>query len=356
MSDLRTIADRVQAVHDRYRRDFAGRSRISRDLALLDQFIATLEGAASEVAALADSGELAPLLEQRLKLYNDERAAIAKAQSGGPDEVVAHRIADWSWLNHRRYVRHFAGQSRPTRDLGLLNEIIAEQRRYQNDLAKLTARQAPGWRAELLAQIESNLQMYIGELDAIPAARNEMGAHRRVGVLATAANTQFGLWRTHFSEKSRRTRRAALLRRMLSQLESIHAEMLKAREQGIKTDTHLGNIEKVSGRLTLYQRELNLIEQAAASADPDDLGRALGSEANEQFSAYRNSFAGKARTEVDLDALGTICDCLQEIVRSMDMIDRTWARTVNAKNLGVVIDNLKQYEREHTRITQARQG
>ena len=356
MSDLRTLADRVQAVHDRYRREFAGRSRISRDLDLLDQFIATLSGVASEAATLADSGELTPLVEQRLKLYRDERAAIAKAQSGGPDEVVAHRIADWSWLNHRRYVRHFAGQSRPTRDLGLLKEIITEQRRYQDDLAKLTARQSPGWRAELLAQIESNLQMYLKELDAIPGAREAMGAHRRVGVLATAANTQFGLWRTHFAEKSRRTRRAALLRRMLSQLESIHAEMLKAREQGIKTDTHLGNIEKVSGRLTLYQRELNLIEQAAASADPDDLGRALGTEANEQFTAYRSGFAGQSRAEVDLAALGTICDCLQEIVRNMDTLDRTWARPVNAKNLGVVLDNLKQYEREHTRIAQARQG
>ena len=39
----------------------------------------------------------------------------------------------------------------------------------------------------------------------------------------------------------------------------------------------------------------------------------------------------------------------------MDTLDRTWARPVNAKNLGVVIDNLKQYEREHTRIAQARQ-
>ena len=47
MSDLRTLADRVQTVHDRYRREFAGRSRISRDLDLLDQFIATLEGVAS---------------------------------------------------------------------------------------------------------------------------------------------------------------------------------------------------------------------------------------------------------------------------------------------------------------------
>jgi hypothetical protein len=342
MSDLRTIADRVQSIHDRYRSEFAGRSRISRDLSLLDQLIASLEGDAAEAGALADSGELSPLIDTRLTLYRDERAAIHKAQTGGPDEAVAHRIADWSWLNHRRYVRHFAGKSRPTRDLGLLREIVEEQRRYRDELAKL------------LSQIESNLTMYTTELDAIPAARNEQGAHRRVAVLATAANTQFGLWRDHFAEKSRRTRRAALLRRMIAQLADIHAEMERARDQGIKTETHLGNISKVASRLDLYRRELTLIEQAAASAGPDEIARGLGSDANDQFSAYRTGFAGKARTQVDQEKLGAICDQLQEIVRSMDTLDRTWARPVNAKNLGVVLENLKQYEREHHLITQAK--
>ena len=356
MSDLRTLADRVQSIHDRYRREFAGRSRISRDLELLDQLIASLEGAASEAGALADSGELLPLTTQRLSLYRTEREAIHKAQNGGPDEVLAHRLADWSWLNHRRYVRHFAGQSRPTRDLGLLMELVEEQRRYRDELARLMARQAPGWRGELLAQIETNLEMYTKEIDAIPKARGELGAHRRVGVLATAANTQFGLWRSHFAEKSRRTRRAALLRRMITQLESIHTEMGIARDQGIKTPTHLGNLDKVKSRLDLYRREQGLIEQASSSAGPDEVARGLGSEANDQFTAYRAGFAGKSRTTVDADTLNGICDALQEIARNMDTLDRTWARPVNAKNLGVVVENLKQYEREHHLIVQARKG
>ncbi|MFT5679677.1 MAG: hypothetical protein ACI8RZ_000582 [Myxococcota bacterium] len=356
MSDLRTLADRVQSIHDRYRREFAGRSRISRDLTLLDQLIASLDGARTEVEALADAGELGPLITTRLTLYRDERAAIHKAQTGGPDEVLAHRIADWSWLNHRRYVRHFAGKSRPTRDLGLLKEVAEEQRRYRDELAKLMARQAPGWRGELLAQIETNLNMYTAELTAIPGARSELGANRRVGVQATAANTQFGLWRSHFAEKSRRTRRAALLRRMVGQLEVIHVNMEHARDQGIRTDSHISNISKVKSRLELYRRELTLIEQAAASAGPDEIARALGSEANDQFAAYRTEFAGKSRTQVDQEKLSAICDQLQEIVRNMDTLDRTWARPVNAKNLGVVLENLKQYEREHHLISQARQG
>ena len=197
--------------------------------------------------------------------------------------------------------------------------------------------------------------MYTAELDAIPAARAEQGAHRRVGILATAANTQFSPWRNHFAEKSRRTRRAALLRRMIAALEGIHSEMEKAREQGIKTDSHIGNIGKVTSRLELYRRELGLIEQAAASAG-DEIAKGLGTDANTQFSAYRNGFAGKSRSQVDEAALSTICDQLQEIVRSMDTLDRTWARPVNAKNLGVVIENLKQYEREHNLIQQAKQG
>ncbi len=351
MSDLRTLADQSQAIHDRYRRDFAGKSRITRDVAVLDGLISELEVIHGQADGLDGAKEsLMPTVAGWLTLYRTERESIAKAQEGGESEVVAHRISDWDWLNYRRYARHFAGQARPTRDLGLLTEMMVEQRRIRDELARVAAKQAPDWRSTLRAQVERNLELYTSESDTIAAARRELPPERRAQVLATAANAQFSLWRDNFASRARRTRRLALLQRMIGQLEQILGDMVEVRDAGIRTEAHLGNIDKVADRLALYRKELGLIEQAIGAAGGDTIAAALGTEANEQFSAYRSAFAGKSRRDVSLSALGGICDRLQEVTRNMDTLDRTWGHSLNAKNLQVVLENLKRYEREWIEI------
>ena len=40
----------------------------------------------------------------------------------------------------------------------------------------------------------------------------------------------------------------------------------------------------------------------------------------------------------------------QEIAKTMDELDRTWAEPTNRKNLEIVLGNLKRYEREYNQI------
>jgi hypothetical protein len=355
MSDLPTLTAQVNTLHEQYRSHFEGRSRLTRDLARLDPIIVSLGSLTDQINLLRDPGDLAALARTRMVLYRNEREEIHKLQTGGPAEVAAHRIAAWNWLNNQRYRRHFAGQSRPTRDLGLMQEMLVEQRRWRADLVELIGGQPEGWRRDLLSRLDGNLTLFTREHDAIPASRNEMKPEEQAMVWATAANTQFGLWGQHFAQKPRNTRRAALLRRMIGQLEVVVEGMTVLRdEKGIRTPMHLENIRKVNGRLDLYRNEIGQVEQSIANTTAENIARGLVSDANEQFAGYRAAFAGKPRNEVDLELLSTLCDRLHEIARAMDLLRRTWSVPNIDKNLEIVLDNLRQYEREHELVGKAK--
>lgn len=356
MADVRTLAQRAEEIHNRYRREFAGRSRITRDLGLLDRLLASLEGILQEAEGAEGAAEsLVPTVRERLTLYQTERAAIQAARDGGPAEVVAHRVSEWAWLNSQRYRRNFAGQSRLTRDLGQLEELRDETRRRRDQLVTASQGKARGWRTDLLDQLQRDLEMYTQEADAIRTARQSQSPDNRARSLASDANNQFTLWREHFAEQSRHTRRAGLCRRMIGRLEAILADMKAVRDQGFRADFHMENISKVASRLDSWRTELRQIEQAAGQAGPEKIAAGLAEDANKQFQRYRDSFAGKSRAQVDRGVLAAICERLHEIARTMEALDQTWSLEGNRSNLSVVLENLKMYEREHNQVQEAQQ-
>lgn len=356
MADIRTLAQRVRDVHDRYQREFANRSRITRDLSRLDSMIATLEGVLLEATGEPEAqSSLLPTVRQRLDLYRAEREAISKAQSGGPAEVTAHRVSEWSWLNTQRYRRNFAGQNRLTRDLGMLREMRDEQRRWHTQLQQAAGNMPAGWRTELMDQLSKDADLYDRESQAIVQARASLADERKVSTYATVANGQFGLWREHFANRSRSGRRLPLLDRMIVQLKDTLAQMESLRGSGHGSTTNEDNIGKVRDRVETWTREQGLIERAIAQAGPEQVSSTLANDANDHFKMYRENFAGKSRATVDAELLGNICERLHEIARTMDTLDRTWALPRNAKNLEVVLENLKMYEREYSEVRSAQE-
>lgn len=354
-ADLRTLAEQAEATHGQYRLHFSGRSRVTRDLDLLDRLIAELTGLETAAAELPDAADtLVPTLGSRLELYRKERNAIQAAKDGGPDEILASRAAQWTWLIHRRYIRNFAGQSRATRDRALLAELAAEQKRLRDELAVVARRHSAGWKGDLLASMQRNLELYTKELGEVKTAQDSVSGERRGSMLAAHANNQFALWRKHFQKKARHTRRVRLLKRMIAGLDETRTQMEAARDGGLRTSSHIDNLGIVSRRLGDWRSELSKIEGAVGHQGPDRIGPALGEEANLLFRQYRTEFAGKSRAQVDLDLLGDICEQLQELTRTMDDLDRTWARPQNAKNRDITLDNLKQYEREWEAIKAAK--
>jgi hypothetical protein len=356
MADIKTLAQRVRDVHDRYQREFANRSRITRDLSRIDAMISTLEGVLLEATGEADAqASLLPTVRSRLDLYRAEREAISKARSGGPAEVLAHRVSEWSWLNTQRYRRNYAGQNRATRDLGLLQELRNEQQRWHRAMVEAAKTMPEGWRAELITQLKNDSELYGREATAIREARASLEDSRKVGVYATLANSQFSLWREHFAQRPRAGRRLPLVDRMIRELREVLADMESVRDAGHSSESNDSNIRKVHDRIETWTSEQALIERAVAAAGPESVTGNLATDANDHFKMYRESFAGKSRSEVDATLLGNICERLHEIGRIMDTLDRTWAIARNAQNLEVVLENLKMYEREYSQVRGAQQ-
>lgn len=335
---LETLTAQADAIHTRYRQQFAGHARASRDLAALDTLIA--EAKALHAKLPADADTLRATLDEWTTLYTTERENIAKIQSGGPEVQAAWTAAEWALLTFYRYNRDFAGQNRQTRDLGLLQQTIAEQESW----IKL-AEGKPGLE-EQVARMQQHLVMYKKELTEIPASRAALSPADRSKVLATLANHQFALYRLHFADKPRHSRRPALLSRLMGQLQMIHAEMITVRDQGVRTESHLANITKVAERIRHHNDERANIERARMARTTREVTGALGDDANQLFAAFRKDFAGQPRATRNIQLLAELCERTQEVARAMNDMQRERPDDLNRKNLAIVLDQLRGWERE----------
>ena len=347
-----SLSARFDDINNRYRAHFAGQPRATRDLSVLEQLQGELQTLRTE--AMVSEAGLVANIDERLSLFTREHSAIAELQAMGPDAVTASALSDWTSATRARYSRHFAGQRRATRDRGLLSGMLASQRQWNAEMDTLVARQGPAFMADLRTAMASAADLYERELATVTDARRQSPASERASVLATAANLQFATYRLHFAGKSRRTRRPALLERILGDLREIHADMVRLRDTyGVRTDAHQANITKVAERITHHEGELQAIRQARAGATPRERIGELGDEANGLFQIYRDEYAGKSRSTRDLTHLGEVCDQLHEVLLSMAELDRDTADETNRKNLGIVLQTVKRYEREHEQIKAA---
>jgi hypothetical protein len=87
-----------------------------------------------------------------------------------------------------------------------------------------------------------------------------------------------------------------------------------------------------------------------------DIMGALGTNANELFEEYRRDFAGKDRTSVSLEQLGTLIDKLDELRRQMEELGRVEKNDVNVKNQVIVRDYQASWVREYQAIKAAQAG
>jgi hypothetical protein len=348
------LSEQATALHDRYRKGFVGRSRATRDLGALD---ALITDTAAFLPALGESQTLRTQVEERLSLYRTERDTIAQIQAGGPEAVSAWRLVEWSDLSFSRYARDYAGQSRLTRDVALLEEMAAEQASWHKEAAAAAAKLGEARLKEQVAQMGKHADLYRAEVGEVRKAQAALAPADRVGALATRANRQFALWRLHFEGRPRASRRAGTLRRVVAELKDIQAAMEATRAAGITSATHAENIAKVADRVRHHGEELAKIEEARTNTPTAQLVGMLGDDANKLIARYREEFSGKSREGRDLNVLADLCEGMHEVARNMSAVaaDRG-TDTQNARNLTVVVDHLKVMEREFTTIRKAKQA
>jgi hypothetical protein len=331
---------RFTVVCDRYRVNFTGHPRATRDLPLLDILIAENQALLAEAAADTDGQ-----LQQQLTLMLGEREAIAAAQS--TDHTIA-RVAAWHDLLQAFYKHRFAGQSRATRDLGLLREIVDH---YSTLLATVDA---VGEEVPIRPSLVRAKATYERECNEIEWARNAGSESERAQRYALLANDQLALYRRHFAGQSRNTRSVPLLRRMVRSITELRAQMRRLPKTGPHADANAGNIRLLRDKLKSYEQEIGLVEQAKRDQGALGVADALGGAANKLFQEYNRDFAGQSRRTRSLDQLYQIIDALTHIAREMEAGLAVPDSTENHRNnLRIVMDHIRIYTREVDAIVEA---
>lgn len=347
--EIRRKADQI---HQNYTARFAGMPRISREAGILDAMVKGLD----ELIPNAGDATLRADLQTTRELYVKEAASVRAAQAAGPEAFEAHNLSTWAQLTFSRYGRHFAGKSRTTRDLGLLEEMIADLEKVAGQMDALASLFSNEELTTTRSSLDTNLELYRSELSTIAEARGAESLERQADLLATIANDQFAIYKEHFAGKSRLSRRPALLNRVVTSLAGIQERMKALQSQGLRSEMNDKNVEVISERMKAYRAEVEAIRTQKQQTTFEQLVSALGGTANETFEVYREHFAGKDRKTRDLSILDRLLDELLSIAKQMDALDRVRADASNERNLSIVVDHMRLYERERSNIVEAQQA
>ncbi|MBI2392474.1 MAG: hypothetical protein HYV09_23015 [Deltaproteobacteria bacterium] len=356
-STVEALRSEVEDISNTYEARFAGHSRVTRDVGEMDELVRRTRDVVGKLEAQPKSEEVTALLgtaRDNLTLYQNEREEIRKAKSSGPDLEEFARLGAQANFVFARYRRHFAGKARPTRDLGMLAEMIDDLQKLQQKMQPIAKRHSGvAGLGDDLELVSNNIKLYVTERGEIADARGSGSPDEQADLLAEVANGQFKLYQDHFADKSRLTRRPQLLQRMVSNLETVKDRMEGLRKAGLKSEVNVKNIEIVDSNVKLYRTELAEIKKARAAVKLADLMSNLGGAANDVMEEYRNNFAGKPRKGRDLDLLSKLCDQLGEISRQMADLGRAEVVDFNLKNQAIVNDNLVMLENEYDEIVKA---
>lgn len=353
-TDTESIRRRADDFHGRYRYAFAGKPRITRRLEDLDEIIRGTRALVDEArAGLGADAELTRELDGRLSLYETERAAIVEAKAAGSGARQATVLGSRANALFGVYARYFAGKSRATRDVALLDDLIDCLLEVRADLHALAQTDAARIADEQLGAVERNVDLWVQERDAILAARASAEPGERTAIYANLANAQFDAYRRHFAGRARLSRRVPLIDRLAATLRWCRSGMQEQIAAGVDVDTNNGNLRIVEERLAAYEKEAEAIRKAREDASVFEIIDALGQDANLVMEEYANHFAGQNRATRDLDLLGTLLDRLVETERQMWALNRVHDNPTNERNVAVVQDTIIVYLREYDAIREA---
>ncbi|MBX3188291.1 MAG: hypothetical protein KF819_14830 [Labilithrix sp.] len=356
---VENLGKELEQIDREYATDFAGHSRLTRDLAQMERMIKRTESvlkSVDQIPAAAQGPELTRLRDaasQSLDVYKQERAAIARAQEVGPTFEQFSMEATNANFVFARYMRHFAGKDRSTRDVALLGELVEELRQIDKRMTALLEEKASLDFERDRAIVRANLAQYQDEIELVEQAQREGSPDDRASILATVANSQFAIYQGHFAGEPRISRRPALLMRVVATLKKAREQMIALRDGGLEAEFNTKNIGVIDDRLAVYEKELGEVRKVRQATPMTDIMAELGGAANKLFDEYRANFADKPRTQADAGRLANICDKLGEIRRQM--AELAWAEEseMNAKNLEIVTEQLVMFESELEAVTRA---
>jgi hypothetical protein len=357
---VENLGKELEQIDREYTSDFAGHSRLTRDVAQMDRMIKRTASVVDQVDRIPSAAQGADLSRVRdaavesLRLYKAEREAIVKAQAVGPAFEQFSTEATSANFVFARYLRHFAGKDRSTRDVALLGEMVEDLRQIEKRMTGFLAESKKAGEFEGDRQVVRNsLAQYQKEIELIEEAQKSGTPEDQAGVLATLANSQFAVYQGHFAGEPRVSRRPALLMRVIATLKKVRERMTALRAGGLEIEFNDKNIGIVEDRLKTYEAELGEVRKVRQATPMTEIMGELGTAANKLFDEYRGNFADKARNLADAPRLANICDKLGEIRRQMVDMSLAEDSDMNHKNLDIVTEQLVMFEGEYEAVSRA---
>lgn len=176
------MANVANNLFNQYKTHFAGLPRISRRPELLVRLIEALEAVRERMKALQTQGlndehniENIGIVENRLQMWTQELAAIRAERQSASFASLVQNLATAADAELESYGQHFAGQSRRTRDLGRLSDIIDRLDEVERQITRLDEVQDDADNAVHLAVVRDALTMYQNEYDEIAKVQGKAG-------------------------------------------------------------------------------------------------------------------------------------------------------------------------------------
>lgn len=336
MQTIPKLLERSDTLHRRYMRRFSGLPRATRVIGELDAIIDAARALIADAEANTADDLVVRGFRDRLQLYETERPRVAEAQAAGDGARAGAILAADANAVFHRYARHFAGQSRPTRDADMLSEMVASLNTIESSMTEQINNGLAGLGRDRDI-VRQNRRTYIDEERAVEESRRSLSPEQLVSVSANRANEAFAVYDRHFAGKSRLSRRPDLLERAIRTLGDVRETMQELVVAGVEPDTVSRNLGIVIQREENWQSELQEIRAARENTTVFELVSALAEEGNRVISEFREAEALDAGTD-KLGALGHALDAADAVIHQMAQLDRVYELEENARNLGLLRD------------------
>ncbi len=254
------------------------------------------------------------------------------------------------------YDARFAGQSRVTRDLSVLNDLVSRMKRTQQELERIQRNVPASEFGQLRDTIRQSLQIYETERKEIMKVKSLGPDFEDFDALRTQANLTFNAYHRHFAGKARNTRDLGLLAELIDDLERVRDAMKELEGSIPPGHGTREDIELVTQNIAMYTNERGEIVESMGMGTQDEQASALAECANNQFRWYDTHFAGKSRITRRPALIQRMIDNLTQIQDRMKTLREQGLRTdYNEQNINIVEDSLRTYRVELDEIRKARQ-
>ncbi len=316
--DAHHFLHRLDELHLRFQLHFLDHVRLTRNLRQLDALILESQALALDAAEAArllpndDWTRVSLAQQRRLEVYEDARGAIAQAHAvaGLRDREASLMTARGRLVLHR-YVRHFAGQTRRTRDPGRLKEMIGDLLALWKHLEPLATRLQVPSVAEEVSAIGQFIGFFLAEQEELTKAWQSGSRFEQAeGLEEVVANLQSD-WQALVLSTPRELRRVALLDRLIATLDQALEHLMALRHANMPEELEV-LVQHAAELLVAWQDERALTVAAQDSAPVDDAAlHALG---RDLYVTWRQQIAGE-KAKRDRQWLAVHCDRVEEVER-----------------------------------------